>query len=248
MSTEIIVAQPSITLDLTPYIQAADQLTAGIASLTMQANALKVTDDDSYQQCRALLTNAKDRIKGLEKLWKSVKDPLNAKRQEALDLEKRTTLDAKKIAELLESKAAGFIRAQTEAKRKIEQELAREAAARQKALQVEAEDLLSLGFVAEANQAAMHAQVASQLPILPPVVEKGKGLGFSTPLKGVVTDPISVITAIAKGKIPLMYDVRGTMRPLVTIDPVVVNSLVSRMQRDLDIPGIVVEEDISFRG
>jgi hypothetical protein len=244
-----IILAPTITIDLAPFVKAAEELTAGIQSRTLQAGALKVVDDATYEECRALITDSKKRNKGLEDLIEKFKRPLNDKRNELLALEKKILADGNFIIDICTRKCAAFIREQDEAKRKLEQQLAREAQKRQAALDQEARELEAMGLFEDAQQTTAMAQMAAQVPVLPPVVEVKPGMSAPRrPLVATVTDINLLIAAIAKGKVALHHECRGEMRALLTVDKAVLNAIVSRKQKDTDLPGVSVDEEIKFRG
>ena len=235
-----------LSADMKPYLERAAQLTEGIASLSLQARALQITDDDTRRQCMELLNNAKSRIKGLTSLWKSVKDPVNSIRSTILACEKETLQESEGVANICESKLKAFDRAQIEAKRKIEEELARDARRKQAELDEKERELRAEGFVKEANAVSQQITILDHMPVLPEAIEKVAGTSVTKVWKATVTDTISVINAIATGKVKLMQDCNGQMRPLVIVDQVVLNAMVKRLGDGLNIPGVSVEEDIRY--
>lgn len=243
MSTSLV--PPVITFDVEGQKAAARKLVAdaNIATITLSAKNLTVESQESYEACVALrnaFALAQKRITDFfgpmidaaNKLHKS----LTAARAEML----KPYCDGKDVCT---RKMERFLLDQKEAKRKADAVMSQVAEKERSRLADEAEDLMSMGFVKEAAQKTQQARM-TMAPTLPAAVTKVAGAKVADKWIAECTDLIAFAKAIGEGKIPLMHDVRGEMRPILLVDQVTLNAVVSRQQDSLKWPGIAVKESV----
>ncbi len=236
LAVAIEVDSDILANELRPYLE-------DLAALQLAAKKLVIDDEDSNQRALNMMNLAWDKQKGLEQIWARYKTPLNAARKVVLDLEKQSAGAAEDLKKLLQSKSAKFIRDCTIAKQAAEGKLARMASTERSRLLQEAEEAMLDGDVsmAQAKLAESQMIVAPTLPDAMPVVT---GARITPKFRAKCDDTIALLKAIVEKKVPLMHEVRGEMRPLVVVDQVVLNALVSRLGPGLRAPGITVEEDV----
>ena len=226
----------------------ADELhpqVTGLSTLELAAKQLQVTDEASNQEAIRIMTDAQQREKALNAIWGRYKTPLNAARAVVLDMEKRTAGVAEAIKKMASEKSGRFLLAQKKAKEEMERKLARMVEQEQAKLNEQAEDLMLSGDVSAAQGKLAEANMMVA-PTLPSMDAKPSGARITPKYKGSCTDLMSVIKAIAAGRTPLVYEVNpGDTRPLLVMDPVVLNSIVSRQGAGTHIPGVTVQEVIN---
>jgi hypothetical protein len=234
----------AITIDPAKLRAEVEQFTGGLATRTLAAKNLQIKDDHGLADAATIRNDFASRETGLTAIWKRLKSPLNEMRSKVIDLEHATIDQEKAGKDLVTGKMERYILEQKRIKREAEEHMARVAAVEQRRLASEAEDLMAMGYVKEAQSKVSQAQM-TVAPTLPNI-DKPSNARIGDKWVSEVTDIIAVLKAVVDGKVPLMHEVKGVMRPLVLIDPVVVNALVARKQNNLQIPGITVSEGVSI--
>lgn len=95
-------------------------------------------------------------------------------------------------------------------------------------------------------EALIQEAAALRAPVIMAAPTKLEGTSITPKFIGKVTDQMKLITAIAMGQIPLMHDVKGKDLPLLLIDHVVLQFYVSKLGKQLNWPGVEIEEDIAL--
>lgn len=238
-------AQLKVVLDVN-----ADALSTEVAKFTGQFHtlqiaeeSLQVVDETTYTTAGQLRNQAVDAEAGLTAIFKRLKDPVNAVRAVILDMEHGTVDPFGEIKKSLNTKMSDYLKEQKKLADAAQKRVNTVAKAERKDLLEQAEELISQGFVKEGN--AMKAQAAMvTAPIIPSIVPKVDGIRTGAKYVASVENIAAVMQAILSGHVDLMQEVKpGDIRPLVTIDQVVLNAMVARQGAGLKIPGVKVEED-----
>jgi hypothetical protein len=238
MSTQAV-----IPFDVTAQKVAAAKLVEGVGlqSLNLAAQQIVVSDDESYAQCIGLMGRFGDAKKRILDFW----EPLA---KSAHGLHKLITSAREEMSgpyatgELIcKRKAESYQDECRAAKRRAEQQMALAAEEERQRLVDQSRDLLAMGFVAKAEQLERQASMTTGV-VLPEAVSRVAGARVGTKCEWTVTDLVALMRAVVDGEIPLMHTVKGELRPLLMVDPVVMNSIVDRFQMTLKWPGVVVEE------
>lgn len=236
LKVTVEVSPDALRAELAPYLD-------GMATLQVMADDLDVDSEETNQLCIDLLNRAAEKQQGFTRIWERYKKPLNLARATILDLERETAGAADKIRKQLAEKSARFLLDMDRAKRHAEAGLATLAAQERVRLAKVAEELMMEGDVAAA-QSKLNEAAMVVAPTLPEAVPITVGARITPKYRGFCHDTIAVLKAIVDGKLPLVQTVKlGDVRPLVVIDQVVLNAMVSRLGPDLKIPGITVEPD-----
>lgn len=243
LATAATQLKVAIEIDAQGLAEELRPYTSDFETLQVAAKSIVVDSEESNQKCLDMMNQMWAKQKGFESVWSRYKTPLNQARKAVLDLESQTAGAAEATKKLLQAKSAAFLRACQQAKAEAEKKMAALANRERGRLEREAEDLMMDGNVrgAQAKIQEAHMIVAPELPDAMPTVT---GARVTPKYRGEVVDVVAVLRAIVDGKLPLMHEVRGDMRPLVTIDQTVLNALVSRLGPGLRIPGIKVEDDV----
>ncbi len=211
-------------------------------TLKLVSQQLIVDSEEANQRCVDLLNQWAVKQKAFTEVWGRFKTPLNAARAVVLKLEKETAGVAEETKQLLARKSGYFQLAMLRAKESAEAHVDRLAARRRLELSAEADELMLDGDV----QGAQSKMLEAELTVAPTLPGIGHAEGSRETLKyrAKTTDIIAVLQSIVDGKTQLMHEVKpGDVRPLVVVDQVVLNALVSRNAK-LKIPGITVEPDV----
>jgi hypothetical protein len=235
-------------VDLADYVATAQAINDGhkttlVTSQSRLAGAIE--EDSDYEGCLALANEAARVEKRMETTFDAVCD-LRHKLWKAATAERATFAGPwGKLKDALRDKAKRWYLEQQKAKQEAEREMARTAQLQQRVLANEAQELLDMGMVKEGRAKLMQAD-ATVAPILPEATPKVEGARVTPKFKATCVDTISVARAIVAGEFDLMWHVSGVERPLLVVDQVVLNAIVSRMGKGLKCPGILVEDDVRF--
>ncbi len=224
-----------LAAELQPYLE-------DFTTLKLVSQTLIVDSEEANQRCVDLLNQWAVKEKAFKQIWGRYKTPLNAARAVVLKLEKDTAGVAEETKQLLSRKSGDFQLAMLRAKAAAEAHVNRLAARRRLELSAEADELMLEGDV----QGAQSKMLESEMTVAPtlPGVSRAEGSRETLKYKGTCTDIIALLQAIIDQKVTLMHEVKpGDFRPLVVVDQVVLNALVSR-NASLKIPGITVEPDV----
>lgn len=151
-----------------------------------------------------------------------------------------------KISDALRAAARRWYLDAEAAKKQAEQELLKQAKQIQKGVLEEAQELIDQGFVKEGREKLRQAQAVVAPPVLPEAVPQVEGARVTPKFKGTCEDLLAVLGDIVAGRVDLMWEVRGEMRPLVVVDQVVLNSIVDRLGPNFKCAGIKVERDVQI--
>jgi hypothetical protein len=235
-------SQLSVVLDIdVPALQMeVEAHTQGLVTMQVQANALNIADEVSYADAMALMKDAQERESGLTKIWKRFKDVLNPARNTVLEMEHATVDPFTAIKQTLQRKGEKYLNDMRRAKAEAEAALARAADEQRQRLQREADALMAKGRVAQATAKIQEASI-TMTPTLADAMPVAADARVGTKFTGSCTDIIAFARAIVEGKVNLMQEVKpGDARPVLIIDQVVLNAVVSRQQDSLNWPGITV--------
>lgn len=234
--------QVSVLLDVdVPALQLeVDSYTNGLATMQVQAKNFKISDDQAYADAMQLMRIAQERESGLTKVWKRFKDVINPARNTILELEHSTVDPFTAIKKTLQWKGEKYLNDKAYAKKQAESAFARIAEEARLRLNQEADDLMARGRVTEA-QAKTYESAITVTPTLPNAVPTVSDAKVGTRSTGSVTDLIAFAKAIVEGQVDLMQEVKpGDSRPILIVDQVVLNAVVSRHLDGLNWPGITV--------
>ena len=186
-------------------------------SLEVRADALKVTNDEEYQDAAEFL--------------KTLKDAAHKAHKEVCDREK-LMLDPLTKAESVIKKAVGEYLAEQERKRKAAEERARQAAkAEADRLLAEAAALENEGKTEEATAAMEEAEIIDGATVAVPVASTAK-------VKGVSSSKDWEIVGINDAKVPVA--IAGTViRP---VDNKAIMRLIRASKGTIQIPGVTYKE------
>ncbi len=235
-----------IPFDLETQKAAAAKLveSASLSTLTLAARTLEVTDDVSYEQAINLRTMFATAEKRIADFWEPLAKAANALHKSLTGARAEMMKPYTDGKLLTTQKAERYILGQQRAKRQAEEVLAQAARQTQQALRLEADRLALEGRMRESEQINMQAQM-SVAPTLDAAIPKVAGAKTGTKYTGQVTDLIAFAKAIVDGKIDLMQEVKpGDVRPILMVDQVVLNAVVSRQLDGLNWPGIEVKEGV----
>lgn len=239
---KVQASQLSVVLDIdVPTLQMeVEAHTQGLTTLQVQANSLAIRDDPTYAEAMELRKDIATRADGLTKIWERYKTPLNAARATVLALEHATVDPLAELKDILTKKGEKYINEVRRAKADAERAFADAAQQQRDKLNREAEDLMMKGRVAQAQAKAQEAAI-TVTPTLPNAVPTVADARVGTKFTGSCTDLIAFARAIVEGKVNLMQEVKpGDMRPILVVDQVALNAVVSRQQDSLNWPGITV--------
>ena len=234
--------QVSVLLDVdVPALQLeVDSYTTGLATMEVQAKNFNIIDDQTYADAMQLMRSAQEREAGLSKIWQKFKDVINPARNTILEMEHSTVDPFTAIKQTLQKKGEKYLNDKAYAKKQAEAAFARAAEEARQRLDREAEDLMLRGRVIEA-QAKTYESAITVTPTLPNAVPAVADAKVGTKFSGSVTDLLAFARAIVEGKVDLMQEVKpGNSRPILIVDQVVLNAVVSRHQDGLNWPGITV--------
>ncbi len=230
-----------ISLDLETYRSQATPWTSGIQTVALSVKTI-VVSEETFQDAVDLRNNLIDREKNLKDMWMRIKRPLNDLKDSILSLEKDTTQPITTLKNVITAKIESYLDEAKKAKAIAEAAVNRNVTQVKRSLEEEAELLIASGRMEEA--AALRSKAAATVaPPLPSAIPQAEGAKTTDKFEWEAEDMMAVIQAVASGKIDLMHEYKGgEMRPLLTINPTVVNALVSRKGMKLGIPGIKVKE------
>ena len=177
--------------------------------------------------------------------WGPAKALFHAVHKACCTAEDETEPRIRKIRERCEELRRDWRKRKAESERQRQLELDASAEILRKKAAQEARSLAIEGNVAEAEAMLRTAQTL-RAPTIMNQPTKLEGTSVTPKFRATVTDPMALIQAIVEGKIPLMQEVRGVERPLVIVDPVVVNFYATKLGKQLDWAGVTVEDDFSF--
>ena len=240
MSTQII------PYDIEAQKQAAAKLveSASIATLTLAAKSLEITDEETYQQAIDLRTRFAVAEKRITDFWEPLAKAANALHKSLTGARAEMVKQYSDGKALMTRKAETYLMEQQRAKREAEAAMARVADQQRRELEAEARRLATRGEMDRAEQIERQAQM-SVAPSLPDAIPQAVGAKVGVTFAARVTDMVAVMKSIVEGQTPLMWEVKpGDIRPLVVIDEVVLRAIVSRQQKGLSIPGVVVDEGV----
>ena len=220
-----------------------EQYTKNIETRSLAAKRLKITDDATNQQAADMRNEFGRREKALTAIVTQIKDPVNTVRGKILEMEHAFVDPETAGKKLLTGKMEVYILDCRRAKAEAQVAFDRAADRQRSDLAREAEDLMAMGYVDQAESKMRQVQMTVN-PVLPDATEKLIGTRTGDKWVAKVTDILALARAIVDGKVPLMHEVKGEMRPLLLVDQVTLNALVSRQQNNLDIPGVAVEEGV----
>jgi hypothetical protein len=235
-------AQVSVLMNIdVPALQAeVDSYTEGLATMQVQANNFRITDDQSYTEAMELMRTAQKREAGLSAIWKRLKDVVNPVRNIILEAEHATVDPFTSIKQTLQRKGEKHLNDLAVAKRQAEAAFARVAEESRRRLDQEAENLMARGRFAEAQAKAQESAI-TVTPTLQNVIPTVLDARVGTKFKGSCTDILAFAKAIIEGKVDLMQEVKpGDSRPILLVDQVVLNAVVERHLDGLNWPGITV--------
>lgn len=200
-------------------------------SLEVRADALKVTNDEEYQDAAEFLKTLKDQAGKVTDFFKPLKDAAHKAHKEVCDREKMMLAPLTK-AESVIKKAVGNYLAEQERKRKAAEERARQAAkAEADRLLAEAAALENEGKVEEATAAMEEAEIIDSATIAIPIVPTAK-------VKGVSSSKDWEIVGINDAKVPVT--IAGTViRP---VDNKAIMRLIRASKGTIQIPGVTYKE------
>lgn len=236
-----------IPFDIESQKRAASKLVEGtnLSTLQLSEKQLQVVDDESYQACIEFRNRCGTAEKRIMDFFAPLADGANKLHKAITKARGDMAAPYASLKAAFTRKAEAYLMAQKQAQREAEAALARAAAKQQHDLQREADELFGMGLIAQAEQKTQQAQMTIA-PTLPDAVVKVEGAKVGDRYTGEVTDIIAFAKAIATGKVPLMHEVRGELRPILVIDTAVLNAVVSRMQGALDWPGITVKAGVKI--
>lgn len=244
-----------------------DQDTAAITPdvAAVQTLDLRITDAASYTRVAAAVAAAKDRVKQITEwagFYGTTAEPgaiilANAAHKKLTAQFSKVCAPYETVVKDGTSAMKSFDLAE---KRRLDQEEAdrqraiREQEDQAKAIEdqkcAEAERLRKDGLIKEARQVEAAPPPVLAAPVgpisAPAPVAVGQAKKFQ--FVGKVDSVLEILKAIASGKIPLEYDLKGDgeMRPLVVVDMAVLNALAKTRQKDLGIPGCRSFESVSY--
>ena len=200
-------------------------------SLEVRADALKVTNDEEYQDAAEFLKTLKDQAGKVKDFFKPLKDAAHKAHKEVCDREK-LMLDPLTKAESVIKKAVGEYLAEQERKRKAAEERARQAAkAEADRLLAEAAALENEGKTEEATAAMEEAEIIDGATVAVPSAPTAK-------VKGVSSSKDWEIVGINDAKVPVA--IAGTViRP---VDNKAIMRLIRASKGTIQIPGVTYKE------
>lgn len=224
------------------------QLNNGLQTFEVAAaNAInhRWTGDEDYTVAVTLSVEAGRRAKAVEEKYSGPTELFHAVHKAFTGLRAKYIEPWTTWRERLDAKAKRWYLDQQRAKAEAERQMAQATVQAKSEIAETVEDLLLQGRVKEAR--ALQSQAAAVMaPVLPPAVPVVPNSRVTPKLKGTCINLAALALHIGSGKAELCYEVKGTMRPLLLIDQVVLNALVDRMGKSLNLPGVVVEDDVQI--
>ena len=161
-------------------------------------------------------------------------------------------LNKSKIA--AEAKVRAFIQASKKQTAQRQEAINRAIASDVRSIDQQIADLFDSGKPAEARKLAAEREIISQTPVViaAPVDIGGAAVG-ETVKWSIAPDTglMDLVKAVAAGTVPLYREVtvKGVkeMRPIFIVNEVVMNQATRAMGKNLNWPGVVLEDDISLR-
>ena len=204
-------------------------------SLEVRADALKVTNDEEYQDAAEFLKTLKDQAGKVKDFFKPLKDAAHKAHKEVCDREKMM-LDPLTKAESVIKKAVGGYLAEQERKRKAAEERARQAAkAEADRLLAEAAALENEGKTEEATAAMEEAEIIDGATVAVPSAPTAK-------VKGVSSSKDWEIVGINDATVPVA--IAGTViRP---VDSKAIMRLIRASKGTIQIPGVTYKEVVKI--
>lgn len=223
--------------------QEVESYTQGGATLALGISSLAIEDPGDLAEGVRLRNEAARREKGLTEIWERFKAPLNAARAEVLEMEHGTVDYFTALKDQANDKINRHVEAEKRAKREADAALERAAQQARQESARRASELMGQGFVRQALE--VEAQAARIItPTLPEPDIYVPGNRSIDTYQGDCQDPVALMQAIVEGRYPLLHDVNGVLRPIVTVDQVVINAIVKRQLGEARIPGVVVTEKV----
>lgn len=215
MNTPTEVLDPETTDLPIPAITAANEIEALADRFALEAQtdlrmaeAVQVTDDQSYEQAGQLRVAIDKKRKGGEGIVETVCGPLYAKWKAFRGLLMRPVETRTQALKVLSDKRLAYEREQqrkAEEARRLAEEAARREQERLNRLALErAARAEAKGDMARAEEILESVpQVPIPPPLLEPPVSKTKGVAKVTYYSARVTDLAALVTAVAAGEVPL---------------------------------------------
>ena len=237
-----------IPYDVEAQKRAAAQLVErfSVSTLLLAAQSLEVTDEESYTQMVVLRTRFTEAEKKITDFWRPLVEAGNSLHKMLTGARAETLKLYVEGKDITTRKAEAYLLRQRQLKREAEEALARAAEQSRRELEMEAKRLALRGEMKQAENLKMQATM-SMAPTLPDLTPKVAGAKTAVVWKWNVTDIVAVAAAIARGDVALMHQVKpGDTRPLIVVDPVVMNAIVARLGDGIQIPGIAIEEGVKL--
>lgn len=241
-------AAAAMALDITQYETASKGFDVNTTTLVVASKNLLergIQTDEDYQSALELAEQAAKQEKKHTDNFDAICKLLNAAHKGATKLRAQYSAPWLSLKDALRGAAREWYLAMQRAKQAQERELAERSREQQRALEAQAQELMDAGLVRQAREKVMSAQTLSA-PVLPSAVPPVASARVTPKYKATCNDLGAVIAAVANGRFDLMWEVRGEMRPLITVDQTVLNAIVSRLGKSLKCPGITVEDDVQF--
>ena len=235
-----------IPFDIAAHEKAASRMAEGtnLSALQDTAKSLQVTDEASNVECLGLRNACATIEKRITDYWAPLADMANKLHKAITGKRGQMTKPWTDLKDAFSVKSEKFIMDQRAAKRREEEALARIEDQRKRQLEQEAEELLSRGYVEEAQAKTQQAEI-TDMPTLPDAVGKIEGSRIGTTWKAEGVDLIGTMRAIVAGQIPILWDNgKGDQEPILVYNQQVLNAIAKRSQGSLKIPGVKFVEGV----
>jgi hypothetical protein len=243
------MANPTtISLDVEQYKAVAEGINTTAVTLVVTAKNLLdrgLQSDEDYTAAVDLAIAAGKREKEQKDNFEPLCSYLHKAHKSATGLRDKYAKPWTLLKDALVAASKRWYMDALEAKKQQEREISRVAQAQSRGLVEEAQELMDQGDVKAARVLLDRARTSTAV-VLPSAVPRVEGARVTDKWKASCTDLMAVITEIAAGRMDLMWETRGEMRPLVIVDQVVLNAIVSRKGDTLQCPGITVEPDVQI--
>ena len=220
--------------------------TVSLPTMQLAVKSMRVWDDETYAQAVAIRNQCASQEKIATDGWDGLTKAAHSLHKACTGNRLDQSSPWSSLANQANQKIDAYLLEQKRLRLEQEAALAREADRIRKELEKESEDLMAKGLVAQAVNKEQLAGI-TVAPVLPESVPKVTGNRVVDGYEGEVTDIKALCKAIGDGTFPLNHNVKGVLRPIVTVDQVVVNALVSRHLGGTKIPGITIKETVKSR-
>lgn len=233
----------TFTIDLT---KSSSSITVDLASTELASRELQVNSEQAFENAAALVAVCAKRAEQVASFWEHDRDLAHQLHRSITG--KISALQAPwiKIRASLEAKMKAWRTAQERERQKREQEERQRADEERRKVEEQARALKMAGEYGLAKQVVQEAETAIAPSSVQPFAPKSESVTEKWPWIGEVNDLMALIKAIAEGTVPLEYEIKGEMRPLLNVDQNVLNHLARTRQGDFSIPGCSAKQDLRF--